>query len=223
MARKFYIKPNEKYGKYTTVEQVDYTTPSGTVEKRWKCIDDDGNISYKRARALDARSQSDLMCDETNKFLVSQNAHQMGLRKAIFVEYKNNADGRKIPFNLTFEEFNSLISGDCYYCGQSPQIRNGGHFEKRKHKDQPDLYTNGVDRKDSSDGYTSDNCVSCCSKCNLMKNVYSIDEFLNHVKIIHEYQISKGSTTIPEGSTSKAIVDGSGTPQSNLGEDIVLS
>lgn len=34
MARKFYIKPNEKYGKYTTIEQVEYATPSGTVEKR---------------------------------------------------------------------------------------------------------------------------------------------------------------------------------------------
>lgn len=34
MARKFNIKPNEVYGKYKTIEQVSYTTPSGIKEQR---------------------------------------------------------------------------------------------------------------------------------------------------------------------------------------------
>lgn len=220
MARKFYIKPNETYGLYTTIEEVKYTTPSGIIEKRWKCKDQYGNISYKRARALDARSQSDLMCDETNKFLVSQNAHQLGLRKSIYLEYKNNAESRHHDFNLTFEEFNKLISGNCEYCGSNPEIRNGGHLEKRKNKDQPDLYTNGVDRIDSSKGYTIDNCVSCCSKCNMMKNIYTKDEFLNHITKIFNYQINKSSSTISQESTSQVNGDGNGEPLIK-GEDIV--
>lgn len=172
---------------------------------------------------MDARSQSDLVCDETNKFLVSQNAHQLGLRKAIYLEYKNNAESRHHDFNLTFEEFNKLISGNCEYCGSNPGIRNGGHLEKRKNKDQPDLYTNGVDRIDSSKGYTIDNCVSCCSKCNMMKNTYTKDEFLNHIIRIFNHQINKSSSTISQESTSEANADGSGTLQSNLDEDIVTS
>lgn len=224
MARKFNIKPNEIYGKYKTIEKVPYITPAGTKEQRWKCENiETGEISYKRNRALDERSQEDLMSDVENQMLVKHNLHQMGLRKALFIEYQSNADSRNHQFLLTFEQFNDLISGKCAYCGSEPKIKNGGHFEKRKHKDQPDLYTNGVDRIDSSKDYTIDNCVSCCSMCNKMKNVYSKNDFLNHIKEIYLFNFKEGSSTISKESTSEVIADGSGTPQNNLGEDIVTS
>lgn len=162
------------------------------------------------------------MTDFENQMLVKYNLHQMGLRKALFLEYQSNADSRHHDFELTFDQFNNLISGNCAYCDSEPRIKNGGHFEKRKHKGQPDLYTNGIDRVDSSRGYTIDNCVSCCSKCNRMKNVYSKDEFLSHIEKIYLFNFKEGSSTIPKGSTSEAIADGSGTPQI-LGEDIVTS
>lgn len=224
MARKFNIKAGEIYGRYKTIEKVPYTTPNGTVEQRWKCENiETGAISYKRNRSLDERSQEDLMSDIENQMLVKHNLHQMGLRKALFIEYQSNADSRNHQFLLTFEEFNNLISGDCFYCGTKPKIKNGGHLEKRKHKGQPDLYTNGIDRINSNGDYTIDNCVPCCSMCNKMKNVYSKNDFLNHIKNIYLFNFKESSSTIPKGSTSEAIADGSGTPQINLGEDIVTS
>jgi hypothetical protein len=33
-------------------------------------------------------------------------------------------------------------------------------------------------------GYEGDNCVTCCGKCNMMKNKYSHDDFILHIKSI---------------------------------------
>lgn len=36
----------------------------------------------------------------------------------------------------------------------------------------------GIDRVDSSKGYTVDNCVSCCRECNVSKGTMSLEAFL---------------------------------------------
>ena len=43
---------------------------------------------------------------------------------------------------------------------------------------------NGIDRKDNAIGYEYDNCVTCCGRCNIMKNKWSHDEFISHIKNI---------------------------------------
>ena len=39
----------------------------------------------------------------------------MALRKNYYREYISNAIKRAIPFNLTFDQFNNLISQNCAY------------------------------------------------------------------------------------------------------------
>jgi len=222
MPGKIIIVPHHLYGKYEALEEVEFITPAGNKELRWKCRNTETDeLSYQRPRTLKARNQDLLLDDVVNQLLIKKNIHQAGLRKAIFVEYRTNARSRKHAFDLSFEEFNELISKPCVYCGTEPNIKNGGHLEGRKRLDQPDLYTMGIDRIDSSKGYTKDNCVSCCSMCNIMKNTYSVSAFLGHIKKIYNYSFNEGSTTIPQGSTSQANGDGSGTPQLMLGDDIV--
>jgi len=51
----------------------------------------------------------------------------------------------------------------------------------------------------------------------------SVVEYKEFIKRVYNFLILKGSQTIPEGSTSQANGGGNGTPQSNLGEDIVES
>lgn len=214
MPGKILIIKDHVYGKYKALEEVQYVTPAGNKERRWKCQNTETDeISYQRPRTLKARNQDLLLDDIVNDLLVKKNIHQAGLRKAIFIEYKTNAQSRKHPFDLTFEEFNELISKPCAYCGEEPSTKNGGHLESRKRIDQPDLYTTGIDRIDSSKGYTKDNCVPCCKMCNLMKNTYSVEQFLSHVRKIYNFSFDESSTTIPQGSTSQANGDGSGTPQ----------
>ena len=63
---------------------------------------------------------------------------------------------------------------------------------------------NGIDRIDSSKGYSVDNCVPCCAKCNYAKHDLSIDDFKNHIEKIYKHLFLESSTTIPAGSTSEA-------------------
>lgn len=88
-------------------------------------------------------------------------------------KYKNRAERKKLPFELTINEFEILINGNCEYCGD-----NSG----------------GIDRKDSSLGYTIDNSTPCCSMCNTMKFTYSTQDFLNHIDKIYKRQ--KGTTLL---------------------------
>jgi hypothetical protein len=47
---------------------------------------------------------------------------------------------------------------------------------------------NGIDRIDSSRGYTPENTVPCCSTCNLMKSDSTHEAFLAHIEAIYAHQ-----------------------------------
>ena len=70
-------------------------------------------------------------------------------RPAVYSQYKNGANQRNLPFAITREEWSAILSQPCYICEYTGNI--------------------GIDRIDSSKGYTIDNCKPCCSSCNYMK------------------------------------------------------
>lgn len=78
--------------------------------------------------------------------------------------YIMRANRRQISFELTVEEFVALCSGTCVYCGTTSKI--------------------GVDRKDSGEGYTLDNCQPCCGTCNMMKFTATHEAFIGQVRRI---------------------------------------
>lgn len=61
------------------------------------------------------------------------------------------AKQKSIPVSLTQQEFLEMYNNECFYCGQ---IVNGGY---------------GIDRLDHQLGYSKENCVRCCFKCNSRK------------------------------------------------------
>ena len=121
----------------------------------------------------------------------------------VFIHYKNNAKQRNIDWNLSEAEFKQLITQPCIYCGEIPNITKTSSYKNKTEK------ITGIDRIDSTKGYSIDNCVSCCGMCNIMKNKFSTEEFLNKIKIIYHNYI-KSSTTISKESTSEANADGKG-------------
>jgi hypothetical protein len=123
----------------------------------------------------------------------------------IYSGYRTNANSRNISFELTKEIFISIVSKNCFYCGQEP-IES--QFSKSRNRTKIKFLHNGVDRVNSKLGYTMENCVSCCSMCNLMKNKFSIEDFLSKIKQIYNYK--QCSTTMPEGSTLQAYGSGNG-------------
>lgn len=83
--------------------------------------------------------------------------------------YKNRASKINIPFELEQVYFNKLQTHNCYLCG----------------KQTTNEHINGIDRIDSTEGYTENNCLSCCGDCNIMKN--DIDIFTFILKIYKTY------------------------------------
>lgn len=84
--------------------------------------------------------------------------------------YFGNARRRGLEFSLTEDEVGFIIRDNCWYCGT------------------PADPTNGIDRQDNAQGYTTKNVVPCCSTCNYAKRDMSSDSFLTWAMRIHEHQ-----------------------------------
>lgn len=88
-----------------------------------------------------------------------------------FNHIKRYSKIRNIPFKLSYKHFLSLIKPNvCYYC--KGKLRGTG---------------GGLDRLDSSKGYTRSNVVACCLECNVIKsNLLTAPELLEVIKLLIE-------------------------------------
>jgi len=143
----------------------------------WKPLDEFGKMSSRRSgrhsKCKDCvRSQSR---KSYHNRLESQHLRDKKRNKAkkqtLSGRFKKTREGAKIrnlEFSLTRKQFVEIVSGPCFYCGEN---------EKKR----------GIDRQNNSVGYISSNCVSCCWKCNRMKNCLHSKEFIYHIKKILDY------------------------------------
>jgi hypothetical protein len=95
-------------------------------------------------------------------------------QRKMFNNYKNGAISRGYSFDLTEEQFVSISTSNCHYCGIEPsnvQIIYGDTF-----------VLNGIDRKDNNIGYAVDNCLPCCSICNRAKSDMPYDDFVAWIR-----------------------------------------
>lgn len=112
--------------------------------------------------------------------------------------YKRNARNRNIDWQLTKDEFKSIIFKNCHYCGIEPSVKYNVFGSARRKKvtseqakqrqDSGLILMNGVDRVDSEKGYSLDNCVPCCKDCNVGKFVKTKEEFLEWIKRVWTHQ-----------------------------------
>jgi hypothetical protein len=75
--------------------------------------------------------------------------------KRYYKDYIKGASKRGYEISIDFDRFSTLVTSPCHYCG---------HCKSDE--------TNGIDRVDNALGYTVDNCVSACWKCNRIKHAY---------------------------------------------------
>jgi hypothetical protein len=106
-----------------------------------------------------------------NKRMSGKNSGVYKHGNLLYPQYRNNAKRRGIVFKLNIEEFESLIPGLCFYCGDN---------------------SNGIDRWESNKGYTKENCVPCCTDCNFLKNNVKPDIFINRIKKMYFTLKTKG-------------------------------
>ena len=140
----------------TTVDRVDSRIghiPENCVGSCWPCNSSKGNGDHDSfIRKAYYRSQKEYFDDDVD--IWSDNFH-----KPKYNEYINKTIRQKVSFELTKDQWDTLVKGNCVYCVRSlPQ----GKY-------------NGVDRIIPSDGYILTNVVSCCYDCNIDKGILSID------------------------------------------------
>ena len=133
----------------------------------------DNEYKYKETRKK-YKNDNKTLINKKAKEYYNQNKTSISLKhkeyrisqKGKYSKYKKNAINRNKDWNLSNDEFQSFWQQDCFYCGES-------------------IDTIGLDRVDNGSGYSMDNCIPCCSKCNKMKNTLSIKDFINKIKRIY--------------------------------------
>lgn len=157
---------------------------SGTRNRQrqvlWECLCSCGMIVVRDGSTLS--SGKSISCGHT-RFTPEANAKRglaghrpkAALKKS-YRQYYYAAIARGYVFSLSLDEFESLATKVCFYCGCLPSMVKTAKSESRT--------LNGIDRVDNTKGYHLNNCVPCCTVCNRMKLTLARDEFLAHINRI---------------------------------------
>lgn len=89
--------------------------------------------------------------------------------------YKSAAEKRNHAWELLDEQAMELFDKVCFYCGEVPGAKQ----------------LNGIDRRDNTLGYTTQNSVACCGSCNVMKHKLSAEEFIAKCSKISMFHAQK--------------------------------
>jgi hypothetical protein len=98
---------------------------------------------------------------------------------ALLSNYKYGARIRKLAWRLNRQQFEKIVKQNCYYCGDAPRFLSVG-----KKRPLP-IPLNGVDRITPVYGYSVQNVVPCCTRCNRMKSCLSQKEFIQAIRKIN--------------------------------------
>lgn len=83
-------------------------------------------------------------------------------KRRVIGRVKSSAMKRGLIFELLDDEILQLVSAPCHYCGALPyNLEKGANGEFK---------WNGIDQKIPCGGYTKENCVTCCMRCNSLKS-----------------------------------------------------
>lgn len=171
MKRKFYRKDSKDmtgkvFGKLTAISPVRIKGERGL---RWLCKCQCGKEKVIHGGHLRAGTTNSCGCLALDKI-------EESAKSELYGRYMAKAKKRTINFELSRNEFDSLIIKNCRYCGSLPS-----QYLKNSRGTHTGFY-NGIDRFDNTKGYTKENSVPCCKICNVMKYNLTFEDWLQHIK-----------------------------------------
>ncbi|KKN18902.1 hypothetical protein LCGC14_0951220 [marine sediment metagenome] len=171
------MKIGDRFGSLVIIKKVN--------RKSWICRCDCGNTIQLFTSGLTKYGRRSCGCFLSRK--LSDREHAINI---LWSRYHVKAEKRNLKFSLSKEKFIDLVFNSCNYCGQIPNVpvkRNGKRLAEY----------NGIDRIDSSIGYTNDNSVTCCWTCNRAKGNLSIDQFKRWIKQLYINAFRRHSDKTP--------------------------
>ena len=177
------IKPGSVFGRITVLEQVRGT---GGTECHGRCACGSVAVfSSKKLRTGHTQSCGCLKSEvwkETGRKVMAEG---LSLARYLYTQYKNSATSRKVEFTLSREDVRRFIRLPCRYCGRVPA-------------DEHDY--NGLDRLKNDTGYTPENVVACCIRCNRAKYQLSETDFLVWAsRVTGGFSVAASSSLAPSG------------------------
>lgn len=124
----------------------------------------EGCLSTLRVRQSELKNKKEFLC--------ISHAHTKRPFESLLNTMKN--DHRKLENNITYEQFIEFTKiKNCHYCLSTI---NWIEYSVVKGEFKSNAYY--LDRVDNDKGYTNDNVVVCCTKCNIARgNRYSYEEW----------------------------------------------
>jgi hypothetical protein len=174
---------------------VDYTgykvgklTILSRENKKWVAVCECGRNAFLRPDDITNKKRTACISCTASLASVRKNKkyEHYGYINRLFKEYRDGAIKRSLLFDISFEKFHELITSNCFYCGLEPQVRPNVKYMV---KTLEPFKANGVDRFNCDIGYTYENCVPCCSKCNYAKHMMSFDEFKTWLSKVYDFLI----------------------------------
>ena len=165
----------------------------------WLCLCDCGkekvvvsdNLSSGKSNSCGCL-KAEFLARPGNQYGVYED-REMALLKVQYSHLKRRNESKGFTETLSFDEFRLLSKSPCKYCGikHSKEIEDRLN-ESKKNKRLSDhvLTCNGIDRIDSSLGYTKSNSVPCCKVCNFAKHTMNEDDFYNWIKRVYEFNFN---------------------------------
>lgn len=129
----------------------------------------DDELEAQRKRSREAYERYEKQKRDARRAQARIYRHQPHVK---YRTYQKSATRRHLAFTLTKQQCVDMFVAPCDYCKREPKAP----------------LTHGIDRVDNDEGYTPDNTVPCCSRCNYMKHKYDYDSFLEQCQAIADAQ-----------------------------------
>ncbi len=165
----------QKFGRLTVID-FEYNTEKNRMIWVCSCDCGEGKLIKTPANPLKNGRTKSCGCYRRRRLPFGENAFNR-----LYHSYKSKSEKREFAFEFTKDEFREITSKNCFYCGKepsqsaSPTLKGYGNYTY-----------NGIDRLDNSIGYTKENSVPCCGQCNVAKNNYSVEEFLDWIERVYK-------------------------------------
>lgn len=150
---------------------------------RYWCRCDCGNELEVDGSSLNTGTSTSCGCKRIESIRARQGKRPLEYKYNLLVSI-NQRTRPHLEISLTYEEFMGFTKIDsCHYC--SAKIK----WVTRACDREKLGYSYNLDRKDNDIGYTKDNCVVCCGRCNFAKgSSFTYEEWKHIGRAIREFR-----------------------------------
>ena len=192
---------NKRFGKLTVLKFAEYrydsTLSSGKIKRAayYLCKCDCGVEKILKGKYLKNKDTKSCGCliieNVVNRNI--ENKKEDACLRSVYSRYKGRSKYKSIDFKISISEFKIITLKNCYYCGVPPlQLASNGRKPRKGFTgNKNEYYYNGIDRIDSSLGYTENNIRPCCEICNKAKRDLSDIDFKKWIDRLVKFQNDK--------------------------------